>query len=244
MYVPLINYLVAKPSLNFNTIPELYTFLHSSDVNFKEHRSFILNILKDGLQRKEDFEVALRSMAFKLVLELYDSCLSEDATKLLILSILRSATRIPYAVDLLCSGYGLLTWLQHNVMFLVGDDVHKFLPVFLEILRNIIKNKTERVDIDPVIFIISYVLNRQLSGITNECLLTSIFETVSLIFSESSQFLNIDRLRKIVEHVNAKRCDYYLKYGAEFEIVSPETENNVEFFVRKITLDYLKLNRK
>lgn len=244
MYIPLSNYLVAKSSLNFNTIPELYTLLHSNDVHFKEHRIFLLNVLKDGLKSKEDFEVALRSMAFKLVLELYDSCLSEDVAKILILNCLTNATKIPYAVDLLCSSYGLLPWLHHRVKFLTGDDINKLLPVFISILRNIVKNKTRTVDVDYVACIISHVLDEHLSVVTKESVLLSILDTVSTIFAETPQFLSEVRLKKLVKHVGDKKCDYYLKYDAKFIDVSEKQENSVNGYLRKITLDYLELNRK
>ncbi|CAG9865333.1 unnamed protein product [Phyllotreta striolata] len=73
MYLPLSQHLAAKASLDFSTVPELYTFLHSSEVNYKEHRTFTLELLRDGLRTEKDFSDFMRSMAFKLFSELYCS---------------------------------------------------------------------------------------------------------------------------------------------------------------------------
>jgi len=35
MYLPLQNFIIAKSSLNLNTIPEFFTFFHSSEVDFR-----------------------------------------------------------------------------------------------------------------------------------------------------------------------------------------------------------------
>ena len=50
MYVPLSQYLGAKDALDFSTIPELYTLLHSPHVQSKEHKRFILEVVRDGLK--------------------------------------------------------------------------------------------------------------------------------------------------------------------------------------------------
>lgn len=240
MYIPLSNYLVAKSSLNLSTIPELYTLLHSSDVHYKEHRMFILNVLKDGMRSKEDFEVALRSMAFKLLMELYDSCLSDIETKILILNFLRNATKIQYGVKLLCSSYGLLSWLCQNVRSLSGEDVNTLLPFFVEIIGSVVRNK---IDGDYVaLFVVSHILDELLGFVTKEDLLLAILDCVSVVFVECPRFLNEIRLRKIIEHVGDKRCDYYLQYGSKFVDFQNGAMKTVESYVRKITLDYLELH--
>lgn len=35
MYIPLQNFIIAKLSLNLNTVPEFFTFFHSSEVEFR-----------------------------------------------------------------------------------------------------------------------------------------------------------------------------------------------------------------
>lgn len=241
MYIPLSNYLVAKSSLNLNAIPELYTLLHSNDVHFKEHRTFILNLLIDGMKTKNSFEVALRSMAFKLVMEFYNSCLADDASKILILNFLRNTTKIPYAVKLLCSSYGFLPWLYQNLQFLSGDHVNKFLSVIVDILRNILKNSD---DVDCVTDSIVYIVENYLNLITSESLLLIVLETVSLAFVKCSRFLNEELLRKITDHVGDKKCGYYMQYGVKFASVPEDTDKSVSYYLKKITLDYVKLNQK
>ncbi|RZC40078.1 nucleolar pre-ribosomal-associated protein 1, partial [Asbolus verrucosus] len=109
MYVPLTQYLAAKDSLDFSTIPELYTFLHSSHVDFKEHKLFILEVLRDGLKCEKDFTTFLRSMGFKLISELCSSTVCDFPTKVLILDIFKCCCRIPLGVKVLCGNMSFLT---------------------------------------------------------------------------------------------------------------------------------------
>lgn len=247
MFLPLSNYLVAKSALNFNAIPELYTLLHSNDIRYKEHRDYILEIIGDGLKTRDDFEVALRSMSFKLMMELYNSRLGDvTTTKRLILIALRNATRIPYAVQLLCSSYGLVGWLLRVAVAMGADDVITLLPTYVEILQNIIRNRTEgaAVDCDCISFVVCHILDELVSLVTSDGLLLAILETVALLFGQSGEFLTDVRIRRLVDCVGDKKCDYYLKYGAKFVQVPEKTENTISYYLTKITLDYLKLQQK
>ncbi|KAJ3661628.1 hypothetical protein Zmor_006016 [Zophobas morio] len=88
MYVPLSQYLGAKDALDFSTIPELYTLLHSPHVQSKEHKRFILEVVRDGLKTAGNFTTLLRSMGFKLISELCSSTVCDPQTKLLVLVLL------------------------------------------------------------------------------------------------------------------------------------------------------------
>lgn len=139
MYVGLSRYLAAKSTLDLSGIPELYTFLHSPEVNFKEHRNFILEILKDGMKTKKDFQAALHSMAFKLIMELYNSSISDLDTRVLILEVFRNACSISLGVKLLCGSYGFLSWLLCVSKTVDSDCENVVVPVIKDIVLNIAK---------------------------------------------------------------------------------------------------------
>ncbi|KAL3268218.1 hypothetical protein HHI36_007342 [Cryptolaemus montrouzieri] len=111
MYLPLSQYLAAKPALDFSSIPELYTFVYSSDVNYKDHRNFICEILCDGLITENDYTIFFRSMALKLFTELYSSCVCDMEGKLSILDVLISVCRLPTGVKFICTHNAMLEYL-------------------------------------------------------------------------------------------------------------------------------------
>ncbi|XP_044755564.1 uncharacterized protein LOC123314371 isoform X2 [Coccinella septempunctata] len=108
MLPQLSHYLVAKDILDLSTIPELYTYLHSPDVHYKDHRQFIFEILKDGLIVENDFKIFSRSMSLKLLTELYSTRTCDRETRLSILDIFIALCRSRLGVELFCTHSSLL----------------------------------------------------------------------------------------------------------------------------------------
>lgn len=122
MYKQLSEYLVAKDDLNLGCIPELYTLLHSPKIENKEHRKFILQVLRDGMRTEKDIEVALQMKSFKFLMELYTSVLADFDTKQLILSIFKNAAKIPFGAKKLVIEVGIVSYLHTVSQFLSSDD--------------------------------------------------------------------------------------------------------------------------
>lgn len=235
MYVPLSQYLGAKSAPDFSSVPELYTLLHSSDINYKEHRTFSLEVLRDGMRTKKDFDVALRSMSFKLIMELFDSTLSDTDTKVLILDVFKSACKIEIAVKLLCSSYGMLSWLFGVIRNVNSENVNSLLPPVIDIILNILKTKLGNsfVDVMFVSLIIGYLVDNFLSLLKNRI---SILETIHIICESNELFLNETRLRSIINCTGNRRCEYMLDYGCKFvDKIDSSHEKDENFYVCKIT---------
>lgn len=81
LYLPLHNFFMAKPALDLNTIPELLQLLHSSHVEHKTHRHWILENIRDGIKEEGDVSVALKCVLFKMLLDFYTCILSDTKTK-------------------------------------------------------------------------------------------------------------------------------------------------------------------
>lgn len=82
LYMPLSQYILAKPYFQLDTVPELLPLFNSVDIQLhKVHQEWILNILRDGIKDKEDFTLCLKSMAFKVILEYYSSTLASAQSK-------------------------------------------------------------------------------------------------------------------------------------------------------------------
>lgn len=81
LYSSLHTFLMAKPALDLNTIPELLQLLHSSHVEHQTHRHWILENIRDGIKEKTDVDVALKCVLFKMLLDFYTCTLSDAKTK-------------------------------------------------------------------------------------------------------------------------------------------------------------------
>lgn len=81
LYSSLHTFLMAKPALDLNTIPELLQLLHSSHVEHKEHRHWILENIRDGMRREDDVDVALKCVLFRMLLDFHTCVLSDAKTK-------------------------------------------------------------------------------------------------------------------------------------------------------------------
>lgn len=81
LYSVLQIFLVAKPALDINTIPELLQLLHSSDVEYKAHRCWILENIRDSMKTEAELDIAFKCVLFKMLLDFYISNLSDSNTK-------------------------------------------------------------------------------------------------------------------------------------------------------------------
>lgn len=242
MYIPLSQYLSAKSTLDFSTIPELYTLLHSSDVNFKEHRNFMLEVLRDGLVSTKDFHVALRSVSFKLIMEQYTSMVTDLEAKWLILQVIERATALSDGSKFLCTNYGLLSWL-YNAVIDVNKSYKKHVLMFFNITHNILICK-EKIDL----FLIMLLTNSIIDDIANYNLtadmLLVFLKNVCLVCQISSDWLTENRLKIIINVVDCKESGYVLKYRGKhvkFDVNNLSlSEQDVNYYVKFLTLSWLR----
>lgn len=123
MYQPLHNFILAKPYLYLLTIPEFLPLFHSSDLDHSIHRHWILEVVRDGLKSPQDIELCFRCVLFKLLLDYYFSVLSDPETKVLIVSVLESALKVPGAAKLLINGYSVVVWLKAAIDHLTSNEI-------------------------------------------------------------------------------------------------------------------------
>ncbi|XP_066251701.1 nucleolar pre-ribosomal-associated protein 1 [Euwallacea similis] len=234
MFPPLSLYLTAKPDLDLSTIPELYTLLFSSDVNFKEHRNFILEILRDGLKNEKDFLDFLKSMAYKLFSELYSSCLSDADCRLLILDILEAACKIPLGVKMLVENNSLLPQLSFIVSSLCAAKDSQGLSNVLEILLIIAKSRDDKHQ------------NREIFGMCRRMLESKLdiknfnvfYELLFVTYLNSPDILQdkLSFIDKLISSVNDRFCNYLREFGCSFvsENCLELTEDHRLHFLRRL----------
>lgn len=135
MYRPLTSYILFKESFEFLTVPEFNVLFNSSDVNHIKYRSFILEVIRDGIKCSSDFTILMSFSIFKALLGFYDSSMSSRDTNLLILTIINASVKIPKSTKVLIANVGLIPWLSSVI-----DNVEFFQFDYIDGLCNIISN--------------------------------------------------------------------------------------------------------
>ncbi|KAF5270620.1 hypothetical protein FQA39_LY01358 [Lamprigera yunnana] len=217
MYLLLFRYLTAKHTPDLKGIPELYTFLHISDVNYKKPRSFILNILQNGMRSKADCSVAIFRMTFKLLMELFSSCVSDISTKLSILKVIQRACSFDVGSEILCNKYGLLSWL-YDVVKVSGED-EAVLYLVVNILLNASTN-AQTIDCNMITLILIKIIDENLVSVLfkKEKGMNSFLELVINIFIVNSSFLTKYRLEKLTSATEDAHSKYLMKYGSKYSL--------------------------
>lgn len=246
MYVPLSQYLGAKSALDFTGIPELYTFLHSSDVNYKDHRNFILEVIRDGLRTEKDFEVALRSMAFKLIMELFNSSVCDLETKRLILEVFKKSCSIFSAVQLLCSSYGFLSWLYCLTRNITEENMNALLPLLIDIVLVIVRTVQyeKSLDISIIGLILLHIVDEFLKFITEDNVMILLLQSIDLLLDCMPHFFSQQCLESIIMHTENKYCEYLLKHRCKYTASLEEnvSEKDVSYYLKQLTFKWIMVS--
>ncbi|XP_066284950.1 nucleolar pre-ribosomal-associated protein 1-like isoform X1 [Branchiostoma lanceolatum] len=121
MYPLVCRYLLVRPDLDLKAIPEFHIMFFSTSMEYKTERSWILTLLVDGLRDKQDFLLYQNKSVFSIALTFYESPLSDEHSKSLVMSLLQKACCIKEAAESLCQKHGLLSWLHALVIRRKGE---------------------------------------------------------------------------------------------------------------------------
>nr|XP_015834339.1 PREDICTED: uncharacterized protein LOC100141557 [Tribolium castaneum] len=216
MYVPLTQYLSAKDSLDFSGIPELYTFLHSPHVDSREHKTFILEVLRDGLRDDKDFITLLRTMGFKLISELCSSSVCDTQTRLLVLEVFEVCCEAASGVKILCGSLAFLS--QIFTLVLRNCEDGGVLVKLLKILLKIVEKSQDRYK--------NFVVYLNLVMIFGDeklfkCLVESkgsdvFYHVLNVIVNRFPDFFVKEHYDIILEKTNDKFCKYLDAFGCRY----------------------------
>ncbi|XP_076686746.1 nucleolar pre-ribosomal-associated protein 1 isoform X3 [Andrena cerasifolii] len=240
LYSPLQTFLMAKPALDINAIPELLQLFHSSDVEHKAHRHWVLETIRDGMKTENELAVAFKCVLFKMLLDFYTCNLSDSKTKKLILEVIDVTLKITKASVLLIEGHGLLPWLfevtknsytrEAPYMELIVKIMDKVLNTVLNIkgdtfhyklmLLNIALNLKSHCSKDIKIDIFTLYVN-----ILQKLLLSKYMKTI----------VSKEHLMDILEFSkgllgNMNECEDMLRFGCEYvtKVDCVENSNEIE----------------
>jgi len=111
MYNSISGFLLAKPVLNLYSVPEFLRLFHSKELTSRQHQTWILSVLRDGLRDRVDHQMFVQSYVYKLVLSYLGSCLSDRSLVWLVLEVLERGSQISKAGFDLVSNHGILQYL-------------------------------------------------------------------------------------------------------------------------------------
>ncbi|XP_078617569.1 nucleolar pre-ribosomal-associated protein 1-like [Branchiostoma floridae x Branchiostoma japonicum] len=121
MYPLVCRYLLVRPDLDLKAIPEFHILFFSTSMEYKTERSWILTLLVEGLRDKQDFLLYQSKSVFSIALTFYESPLSDEHSKTLVMSLLQKACCIQEAAESLCQQHGFLSWLHALILRRKGE---------------------------------------------------------------------------------------------------------------------------
>ncbi|CAD1472827.1 unnamed protein product, partial [Heterotrigona itama] len=226
LYSVLQIFLVAKPALDINTIPELLQLLHSSDVEHKIHRCWILENIRDSMKSEAELDVALKCVLFKMLFDFYISSLSDSSTKKLILEVVDVALNIRKASILFIECYGILPWLLEVSSNLHKEEIENLelvVKMMDKLLNTILNMKDDIAHYKLMLLNIALCLKSRL--------VTDIRIGIFILYINVLQKLLLSRHMKIIvtkEHIleivefskkildDIEECDDMLRFGCEY----------------------------
>ncbi|XP_057980376.1 uncharacterized protein LOC131166095 isoform X2 [Malania oleifera] len=104
--------LMHSPKMNIKSVPLFHNFFWSSSINFKADRLWILRLLYAGLNVDDDAHIYIRNSILEILLSFYTSPLSDNASKELILLIVKKSVKLNKMTYYLVEHCGLISWLS------------------------------------------------------------------------------------------------------------------------------------
>ncbi|KAK6023582.1 hypothetical protein OSTOST_10630 [Ostertagia ostertagi] len=96
VYTAVLSFLILKPVIDLNNVPEIYKMLLSSSTDYhKQEREWMLTLILEGLIEPLDYNVLQNRSGIKLLLALFPTCMIDMVSRRLILSILKAAVQMP-----------------------------------------------------------------------------------------------------------------------------------------------------
>ncbi|XP_076278899.1 nucleolar pre-ribosomal-associated protein 1 isoform X2 [Lasioglossum baleicum] len=240
LYSRLQIFLMAKPALDVNAIPELLQLFHSSDIEHKAHRRWILENIRDGMKTKNEVDVAFKCVLFKMLLDFYTCNLSDLDTKKLILEIICVVLKMTKASILLIKGHGLLPWLLDIAMNLRNHEV-QFLELIIKIidalLNTILKMEEDTTHYKTMLLNISMSLKSHLSKDIKVAVFKLYVNVLQKLFlsKQMQMVVTKEHLMEILEFSKKRlgdidECEDMVSFGCEYitKVDCSTNDNDIE----------------
>ncbi|CAF4873040.1 unnamed protein product [Rotaria magnacalcarata] len=202
IYRTITRFLLKQPYIDLVHIPLFGELFHSSTVEYKYERGWILNLLKHGIKDTIDYTLCTKAYVFKTLMAFYDCSLCDDSIKLEILNVFYSTSKIQEMLMSLLFDYGFLLWLQ----VIVKNCSSESLMLLSGIIQNIglrltsIDNQVQLLEFDCLLWLFIRRLKNETtiaSSIADNVLSTLMKYQENLKPNQSS--LDIKQIKHIVD---------------------------------------------
>uniref|UniRef100_A0A915AEM2 Nucleolar pre-ribosomal-associated protein 1 C-terminal domain-containing protein n=1 Tax=Parascaris univalens TaxID=6257 RepID=A0A915AEM2_PARUN len=146
VYAPILSFLLLKPTIDTENVPEFYKlFLSSSTEHSHDERHWILTLIADSLIEPNDYNILQKRYGIKLCLSLFTSNMSDMESRKLVLMILRSALRHESVAKDLFLRQNLQSWIALTIQqqsFTRWEKIFlsQLFVTLIEHIRNIFMN--------------------------------------------------------------------------------------------------------
>lgn len=252
LYWPLHKFFMARSALKLNKIPEFKKLFFSTEIDYEAHRSWILEVIRDGFRVENDLQIAINSSVFNILLSFYVSSLSDKTTRKFILEIINSVAKLPKSACSLVNYYGIIPWLNAVTESLESSDID-FVPLLIDVGKNFFDSFTERnmKDKFSLLTFLQFLLNLKCvmttKSVTVSCFVIYI-DIVEKMLCFKGIYLSekhMNELFELAENVlgTMEDCKNLLIYGSEFasreiDDLLEDKNSTARKSVRKLILRY------
>ena len=123
-FLPLQRQLNKRAALDLDGLPMFLPMLNSGDVDARQHRFWILRLLRASLKDDVDATMFRKTFALEVVMSHYITTLAEPFVRFLMLDLIARACAVQSAARPLVEGGGLIAWLASVARAACVDDEH------------------------------------------------------------------------------------------------------------------------
>ncbi|XP_064474262.1 nucleolar pre-ribosomal-associated protein 1-like [Ornithodoros turicata] len=109
---PVLNFLLAKPVININNVPDFYRMFFNQSIKHRFRRSWFLEMVASNLRSSLDFHICCNRYVLGIFKAYFMASTCTKQSKELVLKIFLAAVKIPKAARTLCREQGLLGWVS------------------------------------------------------------------------------------------------------------------------------------
>lgn len=110
-FLPLQKQLNRRAALDLSGLPMFLPMLNSGDVDARQHRLWILRLLRASLKDETDATIFRKTFALEVVMSHYSATLAESYARFLMLDLVARACAVLPAARPLVEGGGLIAWM-------------------------------------------------------------------------------------------------------------------------------------
>ncbi|GLT56603.1 hypothetical protein SLA2020_296340 [Shorea laevis] len=127
--------------VNMKQIPFFKEFFHSSSINFRKERLWILCLAYVGLNLDDDAQIYIKDSIIETLMSFYTSSHSDNELKELILEVVKKSVKLQKMANYLVEHCGLFSWLSSILSVyskLLFEDEKKFFLAQLTVVVEVV----------------------------------------------------------------------------------------------------------